>query len=272
MIKVVTRDARIIDLKQIWTLCFPGDEKYKQFFFNRIYCRNNLIAAKNNDMLVGMLHMLPQTFVSKSGERLSARYLYAIGIHPDYRGIGVGKMLVERALELMWRRDDAVATLVPGDDKLFNYYGQLDFEPCFVGCGYSDAQLSLNNGKTAIYRDIPHLQAIYDNSMRGKVHVLRDEGWWRLLLDECRVTGGQVLFEGCSYIVLGPKNKVREYCKNGVYPPFTSRGIQPYGMTRIVDVGKVRRWADCKKRHISEQKESLTLQVFGDAYMNLMWD
>ena len=261
-INVITRDVRVTDLKYLWSLCFPGEEAYKDFFFTRIRDKNTSLLAEVNGKSVGMLHMLPQTFVSPNGKHLPARYLYAIGAHPEYRGLGVARTLIERALESMWRRGDAVATLVPGNSGLFRYYTRLGFEPCFIRPP-ADAPERVPRHQ-AVYRDIPQLQRIYDNAMKDRVHILRNEARWQLFLDECRVTGGKILFSDLELAVLDYKGRVREFLP----APMPGNG-QPYGCARIVDTGKVRRWAGIDAKLGDSE---LTSRVFADAYMNLMFD
>ncbi|MCL2547167.1 MAG: GNAT family N-acetyltransferase [Oscillospiraceae bacterium] len=261
MISIVTSKPSVADMKELWSLCFPGEERYKDFFFAKLRDKNASMLAKISGKSVGMLHMLPQTFVSPEGKHLAARYLYAICTHPNYRGRGIAKTLVERALEMMWRRGEAVATLVPGNRRLFDYYAQLGFQPCFAQSVAERGERPLAR-EVAIYRDVPRLRQMYDRAMAGYVHVLRDEVWWRLLLDECKVTGGKVLFSDHDYAVLDSKGNVRECLSH-------CGAEHSYGAARIVDVGKVRRWAGISA---TMGDETLVSRIFGGAYMNLMHD
>ena len=65
--------------------------------------------------------------VSLSGEKMA--YLYAFAVEKACRGKGIGKAILEKALETLKGEGYAGAVLVPGEDSLYAYYQKAGFVP-----------------------------------------------------------------------------------------------------------------------------------------------
>jgi len=62
------------------------------------------------------------------GQKLA--YVYAVVTHPDYRGRGLCRMLLERVHEDLREQDYAAALLVPAEPTLREMYRKLGYETC----------------------------------------------------------------------------------------------------------------------------------------------
>ena len=83
-------------------------------------------VAEQDGQVVGMLHALPQIFLS--GKAYKAAYLYAIATEKAYRGRGICRSLMAYAEQTL---DVDCCILVPARESLFRFYEALGYETAF---------------------------------------------------------------------------------------------------------------------------------------------
>ncbi len=216
-------------LRALWALCFPGDGKFTNYFFERIYDPAGALVAVDGENPVAMLHMLPYTF-RWHGQEIPLSYLYGIGTHPEFRNRGLSRGLMEQALFELHLRGVPLAALIPERDDLFPFYEKQGFSPVFSCPGQLGFDLA--ESKEAAVDDIEELNTIYERELAETPHVARNSAVWRGLLEETALFGGRVVFHRSrqGYAVLSG-GKISEAFGLGA-----ERGADaaPFGCLRVV--------------------------------------
>ena len=85
-------------LERIYNICFPGEEEYCRFFFDKVWKPENTLIAKEKGVIAAMGHFLdvPMEF---DGSRLEGSYLYAAATLPEYRGKGIMSRIIKEGNE-----------------------------------------------------------------------------------------------------------------------------------------------------------------------------
>ncbi|MBR4940695.1 MAG: GNAT family N-acetyltransferase [Clostridia bacterium] len=107
-------------LKHLWLTCFDDTAEYVDFFFeNRLPPSLSVVAATDNELL-GAAYLLP-AYIRDAGILRPAFYLYALGVAPTARNMGIGRSLLEQSFAFAEERD-AVIFLRPATAELIRYY------------------------------------------------------------------------------------------------------------------------------------------------------
>ena len=109
------------ELQKLWTDIFHDDELFVSDFFSLFADSIEVFAAEQDGLFVGSAYIL-NIFAFKNGEAtLPCPYIYAVGVHPEYRGLGIGKALTAACRDFCTEKY-GVSCLVPADAELFEYY------------------------------------------------------------------------------------------------------------------------------------------------------
>ncbi len=117
----------IPELKRLWKTCFEDEDAYIDAFFQALYKQEQVLLAEENGMLMGASFFLPGK-IYVNGTWQDIRYIYALAVHPQFRGRGTAGRLLKHAYD-SWQ----VPLLAePAEDGLVNgFYGPLGFEQAF---------------------------------------------------------------------------------------------------------------------------------------------
>lgn len=94
-------------LRRLWKAVFGPEEAFIDLFFRKLYAPGSAALAEVDGEIVSAAYVIP------FGE---ARYIYAVGTHPAYRGRGLGK-----AVTLLAAGEEP-AYLYPADQGLRDWY------------------------------------------------------------------------------------------------------------------------------------------------------
>jgi len=110
------------ELKTLWRLLYPEDsQEYAALFFRNRFVPEETAVVTEGERICGVMYLLPCRL---SGGR-KAFYAYAGGIHPESRGRGYFRLLVNTLARECEGRDAALF-LVPGE-KLWDFYRSAGF-------------------------------------------------------------------------------------------------------------------------------------------------
>lgn len=113
-------------LQYLWTSIFHDDELFLSAFFSNLSTAIEAFAAEDDGQFIGAAYIL-DIFTFKSGKTaLPCPYIYAIGVHPEFRGQGIGKKLTIACRDYCSEKY-GFSCLVPATAELFDYYRQLDY-------------------------------------------------------------------------------------------------------------------------------------------------
>jgi predicted acetyltransferase len=113
-------------LMQMWKQCFPNDESFSQFYFDKIYRNEETWVVSENDMPVSSLQIIPHEI--KMGRQIyKAGYLFGVMTHPDFRNKGYISHLLNFSFEMMKKEGYDYAFLIPQEESLFGFYERFGF-------------------------------------------------------------------------------------------------------------------------------------------------
>ena len=96
-------------LKALWKVVFGDEDRFIDTFFQTIYTPGSAAVAEVDGFIAAAAYVIPFG---------AARYIYAVGTHPDYRGRGLGKAVTLAAA------DGKAAYLCPADASLADWYAR----------------------------------------------------------------------------------------------------------------------------------------------------
>lgn len=229
-------DKDMETLHRLWTVCFPGDERFAEHFFKRLYRPEQALAVFDEyECALAMLHILPRE-VSLFGHPLQAGYIYGVGTHPEHRRKGLARDLLDQAFFQLHLRGVPLAMLIPQERWLFDFYAPFGFRP--VGRQQIlETELSLTGHEIT---DIPRLNNCYETHFAAVPHVLRSREVWEVILEEVAMAAGRCYETSGGGYALMTGQKVMEAAGPGV-----ESYIGPaMGCVRIIEATVLRNHAE----------------------------
>jgi len=123
--KIITRHSQeneLTKLKVIWHTVFG--EAGAASFFNTVQTHEHTIVAEYNGKPAAMGFIIDAGEMICEDMSLRCAMLYGIATHPEQRGIGLGKAVVNSLIETAYSRGFKAAVLCPSEDSLFEYYSK----------------------------------------------------------------------------------------------------------------------------------------------------
>jgi len=125
-------------LRELWKEAFHDTDAYLDLFFREAYSSRRSLCAVEGETPVSAVYWLD---CSCRGAKLA--YIYALATKKTHQGRGIARALMERVHSLLKEQGYAGVLLVPGTQKLFDYYAALGYQRCtriqeFVCAGAAD--------------------------------------------------------------------------------------------------------------------------------------
>lgn len=117
-------------ISDLWSVCFPGDEAFRDYFLDEIFDPACSFVYVEGERVVSMAHVIEMEFRYHS-RTVPVGYIFAVGTDPAYRGRGLASGVLEHIFSELRQRDIPVAILVPQRDELFDYYRRYGFGEVF---------------------------------------------------------------------------------------------------------------------------------------------
>lgn len=119
--------------RHLYRLCFDDDEAFADAYFNYLYTTRRNVTLTRHGEVVSAMQIVPVAIhlSNRTTEGAPAGYISGACTHPAYRGKGLMRTLLERALQKRYKAGDLFATLIPAHEGLFGYYALSGFTPCF---------------------------------------------------------------------------------------------------------------------------------------------
>lgn len=172
-------------IKDLWAYAFNEQEPFLSGYFDKYWSCADAVAATENGTVAGALHM--QSYpLHLYGRTVSASYIEGVSVLPEMRGKGIAKGLMKQALDMEWRRGDALSILIPFS---YEFYRRMGYALCYsqqyFECGAADLP-SETKGYSAIRRltaaDIPEMKRLYEAFCKDKNGwLIRDSRYWEYL-------------------------------------------------------------------------------------------
>ncbi len=151
----------------------------------------DVVVAASGRELVGMVRLVDRRLLLQ-GRPIPTAGVTSVCVHPDFRDQGIGRRLMEAALERVWRRRDALSVLFArrasdGFYPKFGYVGvgchpQLSIEPRDVNAVKTRAP-HVRCTRGPLRAQLPRYASLY-NEAYGQVTLAfhRDTAWWRAFM------------------------------------------------------------------------------------------
>ena len=122
-----SRKEQVINL---WRTCFGDPEPFIRLFFEQVYRDEYTLTLEREGRVISALQILPYT-LSYYGEMIPVGYICGVSTLPEERGKGYMKQLMAQAESELKRRGLALATLIPAEPWLFDYYARMGYTTAF---------------------------------------------------------------------------------------------------------------------------------------------
>lgn len=109
-------------LKTLWHLAFGDGEEFIDLFFRTAYAPDRCLYLTEDGQITAALYWLDCEY---NGQKQA--YIYAVATHPDHRGKGLCRQLMEQAHARLKEAGYAAALLRPADEGLRRMYRKMGY-------------------------------------------------------------------------------------------------------------------------------------------------
>ncbi|MBQ2698582.1 MAG: GNAT family N-acetyltransferase [Firmicutes bacterium] len=209
---------------RLWCEDFEHHEPYFSWYFSHVYRPERTLCGFIDDDLVGVVQLAPYRLRLRDAE-LPCCYLVGVITHPDYRGFGYGRLMVQAAMDYLRGQGYAMVLLAT---HIPNFYRKLGFSVC-----HAQQRLLIPAADTvqSAGRLLPPLVIAPPVSIpagkwrKGRIcvadiaacesiqrrqtadcggYLLRSEADWRQMLQEDACEGSTLWLSDDAYVVLTP--------------------------------------------------------------------
>ncbi len=191
--------------RTLWEEVFHEDTKeFIDYYYTHMVDHNQIYVATSSEGVIGMLHLNPYV-IDVKGRDFSANYIVGVATKESYRGQGIMRKLLTRAMKDMYDRGEAFTYLMPAAEAIYSPYGfltvggQTHYE--YMGerkdglFAHEDPAIGFEWAKETDCRMLGE----FANRQIGKIadiHTKRNEDYYKRLLkeQECQ-HGGIVLIK-----------------------------------------------------------------------------
>ena len=193
------------ELQKLWTDVFHDDEIFISDFFTFLADDMTAFAAEQDGLYVGSAYVLNIFTYTNGGVALPCPYVYAIGVHPEFRGQGIGKALTVACRDFCAEKY-GVSCIVPANAELFEYYKDVGYVTAIYTAEYTieregAVKAELTSISAAEYgqlreellANVPHMK-YNDSALRflekisEDLFVIRSDDAYAIAAYECRDT------------------------------------------------------------------------------------
>ena len=157
-------------LSEIWSQAFADSKSYIDFFMKKRFSSCVSLVNETQERISSALYLLPGELMIE-GNAHKAVYLYAAATIPEDRGKGYMSALLKQAEQTAAERGAEFIALVPGDEKLFDFYSKRGYSTAFSVREITMNKEKINSAENVGYRFsygiLPDFGALY--SLRSKV-------------------------------------------------------------------------------------------------------
>lgn len=112
-------------LRKLWALAFPEDAEFADHFFSTAYHADRCRYFHDGKKVTAALYWLDMEY---AGQRYA--YIYGVGTHPECRGQGLCRMLIEKTHRDLEAACYAGSLLKPAGEDLRRMYQKMGYSNC----------------------------------------------------------------------------------------------------------------------------------------------
>lgn len=117
--------GQVHKLCSLWHLAFGDEEAFMDAFFTTGFSPERCLCVTENDTVTAALYWFPALC-----EGQSIAYIYGVATHPEYRGRGLCRKLMEKAHDHLRTLGFSGCILVPQQENLRQMYRKLGYRDC----------------------------------------------------------------------------------------------------------------------------------------------
>lgn len=107
------------DIRELWQLVFTEDsESYLDFYFDVVMNKNKVIIIREDNELVGMLHLNPYEL----SHGVNIFYIVGVATHPNHRRKGIMRSMLDMAHQKALEEQRELI-LLPEDERFYTPFG-----------------------------------------------------------------------------------------------------------------------------------------------------
>lgn len=115
------------EIRGMWDEIFDDPEEFTDYYFDEVCSKNRILLAYVGGHLAGMVHLNPYD-ISVYGKKSRCYYVVGVSVRPEYRGRGVMRQMMKRAIADMKAEGCLFTFLMPEREE---YYESLGFEKIY---------------------------------------------------------------------------------------------------------------------------------------------
>ena len=191
-------------LQSLWKLCFGDDEEVTDCFFALFPPKLHTRVMDHDGRIAAMASWLPVT-LHLDGRIIPGAYIYAVATHPDFRGKGLCRSLMEELEASLRLQGMEFAALCPAEDSLYRFYGAMGYKTAFYR---SCRMMKPGDNKTVLTQ----VSSAAYGTLRESCLSLSHCEWNQAALGYLAATGVRFYrfsSGGCGAVQPGPEGRIR---------------------------------------------------------------
>ena len=185
------------DIRKLWELCFHDSPAFTDLYFRMRYNNEVNLALRSGSTIIAAMQILPYP-MTFCGQTIKTAYISGACTHPDFRGKGVMRELLNEAFGRMHAQGIVLSTLIPAQPWIFDYYARSGYAPVFnvrtIPFTADPAIVLPPDYQTTVTNSFdPQLYAYFEQKMRKRScciqHTADD---FRVILADLKLEGGRI--------------------------------------------------------------------------------
>lgn len=178
---------------------FHDPEEFADYYFEEIYATNQVVLAKEEDKILGMIHLNP--YEIKAGKKTyTLNYIVAVSVWKEYRRRGIMAAMLKRCLNDMHKQKQPFTYLMPANKEYyepFQFRFVMDWEESVIGKEHTNGRYKKNKDEKIIpihSKDYRKIQLFLQQFMHPyKIYTMPNEQYLRRLTKENKSGDGNLM-------------------------------------------------------------------------------
>lgn len=187
-----TKKEKKAEFQSMWKQIFGDPDAYEAFYFDTVYEKNQVIYAKKDQEIVGMIHLNPYE-IQVADQSYPLHYIVGVATKKSCRRQGIMRQMLLKVMEDMAQNGEIFTYLMPANKA---YYEPFDF--AFVQ-SFTEKEEAGKAGESALRplaeEEIPQWIS-YQNAICSRkylVYTKADVEYVKQLKKECDCEDGDLL-------------------------------------------------------------------------------
>jgi len=203
-----TKEDRV-ELYDLWQASFHDTKAFADYYFERIFDHNRVLALREHGEIVSMLHLNPYQLYM-NGEIIASEYLVGVATKETHRHRGYMRLLLISAMERLYLERKAFVYLMPAKEAIytpFNFtfiYQQPVMNLSMIKANEATAPHEIMS-RQAGTKDLDALVEFVNAMLKEQFEVFayRDRYYFENLLEETQLEDGQILLLYKGDVLIG---------------------------------------------------------------------